>query len=313
MGLKTIVFRFVDAMPSRIGAAVGTIMSIAAALYPSELRHWTDWLMSAEQVRELGLVGAILFIAYWAAWFWLRRSLQYEQTSGVTQNFHGTTGHVIGNVQTAHFLSVEPISPIHIAAASETVQILKEIEKKYCRSDYLDVLNLLQIDATLRNNIVLSVGSNLGPPYVKKECFEASQNFFEGGGAVLNFNVADMVAGPVPSIELPKDRIVYVNFTKQAADIKSELSNLARSPFIPNEVSEHIKKFAESVHNLYTQMIELLDECFQKQRVRLIMAANDPLVAAGLCNEFLDRATRIEIQISALRDAIRKELSVVRQ
>ncbi|MDP2131046.1 MAG: hypothetical protein U0975_15670 [Erythrobacter sp.] len=308
MGQKTAIFKVVDAIPSKVGAAFGTLFAGGAALYPDTLRKWTDWLMSPEQIRHFGAIGLGLFIVYWAIWLWLRSSLKDEHAPGLTQTVFGANGPVVGSIQTAYFNPSDTANPIQIAAASEVVQILKEIEQKYCRTAYNGVLQLLEIDQTLRHNIVLAVGSKLGGACIEKEKFDESELFFEGGGSVLTTNIANFSGGPVRNLVMPKNEIIHVNFTKKAGEVKAELANLVLSPFMPREVGECVTALAAAVSDLYSQMIIVLNECFQNQRVRLIMAANDPLITAGLCNEYLERAVGIEKQITDLRHAIRKEL-----
>lgn len=302
-------FSIVDALPSKAGGAFGWLAMGYATIWPERAGRILDDIMTVGTVQLWGAVGLVAFTAYWILWFWLRSYSIEEPAPSVSQAVHGAGSQVFGTVQNVHFAATEAANPIRLAAAPETIKLLRTIEEKYCRNNYMGVFQLLEIDDTIRHNIVLAVGSNLGAPYIKKDVYEKSQDFFDGGGTVLKTNIENFSDGLVRNLNLPDNKIVYVNFTKKAGEVKDELSNLALSPFMPLEVSESILALAKAVGELYTKMIVLLDDCFQNQRVRLIMAANDPVVAAGLCNDFLDRAISIEQQIADLRNAIRKELS----
>lgn len=299
-----------------LGGGAGAILMGAWGLY-SQLTTVRDLPGDAGWVAKMIadppvyapwlLFGACVIFLAWVFW---RRPENDDGVNGPAQSTHGAGSHAIGSIKTAHFTHTPAAEPaIRIAAASQTVEIMRSIERKYCGSGYLGVLNLLQFHDTFQNNVLIVVGSKLGLGYMEKEAYEEANDFFEGGGTILTTKMENFSEGPMRHLKLPPNEVVYVNFTKQAGEVTKELADLALSPFLPPEVSESVTQLKEVVDAIYKDMIVFLNERFQRQRVRLVAATNDVSVAGGLCNDYLDRTVvALEDAITHLREAIRRSL-----
>lgn len=310
MGSRQVAFKIVDALPSRVGAIIGTLLTGFAAAYPERIRQWADWIVSPEQIRLFGLGGLALFVAYWGLWIWLRSGGKDEPApAGLALATHGDGSHNIGVIQTAHFGHVPPTPALVGAAASQTVEILRTIETKYCRKGTTSLLELMRFHENFQNNILIIVGSHWGLTHITREKYDEAQDFFNGGGSILTTHMKNFTPGPMARLNIPPGEVIYVNFCERAGEVMDDLSHLALSPFLPADVTESVDRLKGAVSHIFSEMIVYLNERVQNQPFRLIAAVNDVEVAGGLCNDFMRRAVAVEEPISHLRETIRRRLS----
>lgn len=69
--MRNVLFPVVDAMPSKLFGASGLAATIYCSIFPQKVARWIE-TMTAEQVQQFALVGAVVFFAYWFVWALLR-------------------------------------------------------------------------------------------------------------------------------------------------------------------------------------------------------------------------------------------------
>lgn len=246
----------------------------------------------------------MLFLA-WV--FWKRDEPDDPQAPALNQTTIGNGNQTIGAIGNATFNSTAPLASLSDAAMSKRAEMLHYIDGKFCVSVF-EMLTMLRMHDTFHNNLLIHVGSQCGLSHIEKGEFDRAQDFFEGGGTKLNFHVSQMTPGPAPELKLPKNKIVYMNFTKEFGELSDELQRLSQSPFLPPEVAEGISNLLMTIENISQAMIDFLDNCYQNQRIRFTMAVKDSNVAGGLFNDFMRESVDLESPINELRSAISRSL-----
>lgn len=120
--MRTLAFKILDAMPSKIGTVVGFAAMGYATIKPNEASALLDRAMSAEGVQAGGLIGLVVIALYWVLWFWLRpRGAQ--ATTGAEQSATGSSSQAIGviNGNPTFYNGLVPEGTVttDLAAASE--------------------------------------------------------------------------------------------------------------------------------------------------------------------------------------------------
>ncbi len=296
-----------------IGGSVGVLANGAWGLYSNlttvkDLPDDAGWI--AKMIADPPvyapwlLFGACVIFLAWV--FWKREEPEEPQTPSFNQTTTGDGNQTIGTIASATF-NTAPSPSLSNAAMPKTAEMLHYIDDKFCVSVF-EMLKLLRVHDTFQNNLLIHVGAQCGLSHIEKSEFDCAQDFFEGGGTTLNLHISQMSPGPAPEVTLPKDKIVYVNFTKEFGDVSRELKKLSQSPFLPADVTGSIENLSNAIETISKSMIEFLDNCYQNQRIRFTMAVKDSNVAGGLFNDFMRHSIDLENPINELRGAIRRSL-----
>lgn len=297
-----------------INGSVGLVGSGAWGLYSSlttirglpEDAGWIAKMIADPPVYAPWLLFAVcvLFLA-WV--FWKREEPEEPQSPTLNQTTSGDGSHAIGSIGNLTLNAASPLPNLSHAAMPKRAEMLHYIDEKFCVSVF-EMLKMLRMHDTFQNNLLIHVGAQCGLSHIEKSEFERAQDFFEGGGTKLKFHISQMSPGPAPEFKLPKNKIVYVNFTKEFGDLSGELKKLSQSPFLPSEVAEGVENLSKTIESISEAMIKFLDNCYQNQRIRLTMAVKDSNVAGGLFNDFMRASIDLETPITALRSAISRSL-----
>jgi hypothetical protein len=298
-----------------IGGGTGAIISAAWVGYSNfttmrdlgEDAGWVAKMIADPPVYApwLLLVVCLLFLA-WV--FWEHDEPENPPASTTNQTSQGSGNQLFGSIGTANFNSTPHAPTLGSAAMAQRAEMLRDIDSKFCVS-VVEMLDLLRLHDTFQNNLLIGVGAQCGLAHIEKDAFERAQDFFEGGGTVLTTHISNFSGGPAPELKLPKNKIVYVNYTKEAGEIMKELKKLSQSPFIPDDVKRHLENLGKEIDSIFREMIVFLDECYQNQRIRFTMAVGDANVAGGLFNDFMRKSIDLETPITSLRAALSRSLT----